>query len=64
MTTEITTVNIILKSSGGDVYSIPESMKDQFVLLDEAVQELLLGEEEWFLALDEFNRVFGDYVKD
>jgi hypothetical protein len=63
MTTQTTTQNIILKSSMGDTYSIPENMKDQFMRLDGAIQELLLGDEDWFQAIDDFNYVFSTYIR-
>jgi hypothetical protein len=63
MTTETTAINIILRNSMGDVYSIPESMKEQFMRMDGAVQELPLGDEDWFQAIDDFNHAFRDYLK-
>lgn len=63
MTTETTVQNIVIKNCDGDTYSIPETMKDQFSDLNDAIDKEELGTDEWFRAHDEFNDVFGNYLK-
>ena len=55
--------NILKMNTDGFVYSIPQNMKDEFIRLDEAVQNSDFGSEEWLRACYEFNSVFDAYQK-
>ena len=64
-TTTIERKNILQQNSDGYLYSIPETMRNEFIHLDEVTQNSEIGSVEWFNARDEFNSVFSCYmVKD
>jgi hypothetical protein len=63
-TATIEKTRIILKrDSDGVVYAIPETLEEQFISLDEAVQNAEFMSQDWHRALDELNGDFAGYKK-
>jgi hypothetical protein len=67
METEILTqskLRVLRQNTHGYWYSIPESMVDEFVHLDETQQNTEFGSTEWEEACHEFDRVFESYRRE
>jgi len=56
--------NILRKDCNGFWYSIPEEMVDQFIQLSETVENSETISDEWHSAQDEFDNVFGSFLKE
>lgn len=61
MTQALALKNILKKDQNGDRYCIPERMKNEFIRLDEDVQNTESGSKDWFAAQSEFDSVFLQY---
>ncbi len=56
--------NILVQCEGGEWFSIPPSMKDEFTKIKERTINADVGSDEWGDANDELDQVFGTYRKD
>lgn len=63
MTTELTERKILVKDLDGHWYAIPETMKEDFVIMREAIQLAEWGSDTWYDANDAFNAQYGQYMK-
>ena len=57
------TRTILKRDSDGVVYAIPETLEDNFIRLDEAVQNAEFMSSEWHDAIDELSSDFAVYKK-
>lgn len=65
MTADSCTENkIIRKNADGNIYSVPESLLDDFSIMNEAIVLAEFGSDEWHLANSEFHTMFEKYQRD
>lgn len=64
MNTVIEKQNLLVKDLDGRWYSIPSQREEEFKALKEAIILADWCSGEWYDANDEFNNIFGQYLKD
>lgn len=63
MTTILLEKNILVKDSGGNVYSIPPRLEQRFIALKEESINAEFGSHEWHATNDELNEQFAIFLK-
>jgi hypothetical protein len=61
--TETIEKTIFKKNTNGDWYRIPETLKDEFIQMDEELQSLDIGTTEWLEMAATFDDRFEEYRK-
>ncbi len=56
-------VNILKKDNDDNWYSIPQNMEDEFIRLNEAIQNADFMSDEWWEASTEFDSTFEPYTR-
>lgn len=63
MTVALKERNILVQDLDCHWYSIPPSMKDEFIRLKEAIINTESYSDEWYTANDELSDTFNSYIK-